>query len=79
MSGRKPTPEERRWVETWRWAGPELERIRRQELRAMTDARALVASNRVLALVGWLPRTPRRLATSGLIEQQALLRRRVSA
>jgi hypothetical protein len=78
MSKREPTPEERRWVETWRWAGPELERIRREELRAMSDARALIASNRVLAAVGWLPRTPRRSAASGLVEQQALLRRRAS-
>ncbi len=79
MKAREPTPEERRWVEHWRVVGPELARIRRQELRAMNAARALIASNRVLALVGWLPRTPRRRADSGLVEQQALLRSRVSA
>lgn len=27
----------RRWIETWRQAGPELEAIRRRELEAMTD------------------------------------------
>jgi len=28
----------RKWIETWRLAGPELEAIRRRELKALTDA-----------------------------------------
>ena len=39
------TPEQieigRRWVETWKRAGPELERIRRKELREMDGFRAI--------------------------------------
>jgi hypothetical protein len=27
----------KRWAETWKRAGPELERARREELRCMTD------------------------------------------
>ena len=75
MSARTPTPEERRWIKQWRLAGPALARIKRQELRAMTDAQALRASNRVLSLASYLPRSPRRRSTSGLIQQQALFRR----
>jgi hypothetical protein len=76
MSERRPTAEERRWVEQWRVTGPELARIRRQELRALTDARALVAANRLLSLVGVVYRNPARRTHSGLVEQQALLHRR---
>ncbi len=32
-----PTEQEKRWIEAWRTAGPELERIRREELRNLTD------------------------------------------
>jgi hypothetical protein len=57
----------RRWVETWNAAGPELERIRREELRHLDPARAIAllcgpADYRVA------PRAPK--PTSGLVEQQ---------
>jgi hypothetical protein len=61
----------RRWVRTWRDAGPRLEAIRRRELREL-DA---------FTAISWLcgpasydepPRAPK--PTSGLIEQQRLFR-----
>ena len=65
------TPEQiaaaRLWVQTWREAGPELERLRREELRRLDSQRAIAllcgsADYRVP------PRAPR--PTSGLVEQQ---------
>lgn len=57
----------RRWVEAWKLAGPDLERIRRQELRELDTYRAIEL------LCGTAdytkpPRAPR--LTSGLVEQQ---------
>jgi hypothetical protein len=65
------TPEQvalgRRWVQAWQTAGPELERLRREELRRLDSQRAIAllcgpADYRVA------PRAPR--PTSGLVEQQ---------
>jgi len=65
------TPEQitlgRRWVQAWNQAGPELERLRREELRRLDPQRAIAllcgpADYRVP------PRAPR--PTSGLVEQQ---------
>ena len=65
------TPEQialgKRWVQTWNEAGPELERIRREELRRLDPARA------ISLLCGPAdysvpPRAPK--PTSGLVEQQ---------
>ena len=62
----------RRWVKTWRDAGPRLEAIRRQELRELDTYTA----------ISWLcgpanyqeaPRAPK--PTSGLIEQQRLFQK----
>jgi hypothetical protein len=67
------TPEQieqgREWVAAWKRAGPELERVRREELRTL-DAYAAIA-----LLVGPAdytvePRAPR--PSSGLVEQQRL-------
>ena len=57
----------RRWVVTWSLAGPELERIRRKELRSLDSAQAIAllcgpADYRVA------PRAAN--PTSGLVEQQ---------
>ena len=64
-------PEEReqyrRYVEQWKEAGPELERIRRAELRAL-DTRASVKLMDALAEIGLRFGTPRE--TSGLVEMQ---------
>ncbi len=65
------TPEQvaagRRWVQTWREAGPELERIRRDELRRL-DARQAIALLCGPADYTRPPRAPK--PTSGLVEQQ---------
>jgi hypothetical protein len=61
----------RRWVETWRRSGPELERLRREELRSVDTQEA------VRQIFGSIPAdggAPARL-TSGLVEQQALFAR----
>lgn len=57
----------RRWIQAWKLAGPELEQIRRKELRQLDVLRAIQAlcfeANYRLP-----PRAPR--DTSGLVEQQ---------
>ncbi len=57
----------RRWVETWRRAGPELDEIRRREIEA-TDTREAIRQlfGSAAAFQDLPPRT-----TSGLVEQQA--------
>ncbi len=62
-------------MEQWRIAGPELERIRRQELRALTDDRALKAIHDLIELGDWSPVDGPRRERSGLVEQQALFQR----
>ncbi len=70
------TPEElalaKKWLETWKRAGPELERIRREEIRK-TDtptAVALLAGAFESARFMGLPQRP----SSGLVEQQRLFK-----
>jgi len=59
----------RRWVETWKRAGPELERIRMEEIRK-TDVRSFIdAMDDIIEYV--LRVFPPRLE-SGLVEQQRL-------
>lgn len=36
-----PTELEKQWIAAWRRAGPELERIRREELRQLDDSAGL--------------------------------------
>jgi len=57
----------RRWVETWRRAGPELDEIRCREIQA-TDTREAIRQllGSAAAFQDLPPRT-----TSGLVEQQA--------
>lgn len=70
------TPEQiaigRRWVNAWKDAAPELERLRRQELRQLNpyDAIALLCGP---ADYGVPPRAPK--PSSGLVEQQRVFRR----
>ena len=70
------SPEEvalgRRWVKAWQDAAPELERIRRQELRQL-DANHAIALLCGPANYREPPRAPK--PTSGLIEQQRLFRK----
>ncbi|CAN5688223.1 hypothetical protein BH24ACI5_BH24ACI5_11480 [soil metagenome] len=62
----------RRWVQAWKNAAPELERIRRQELRQL-DAYAAIALLCGPADYREAPRAPK--PTSGLIEQQRVLQK----
>jgi hypothetical protein len=62
----------RRWVQAWKTAGPELERIRRQELRTL-DTYATIALLCGPANYREAPRAPK--PTSGLIEQQRVFRK----
>ena len=57
----------RRWVETWRRAGPELDEIRRREIEAMDTAEAIRQLFGAMTVSRDLPRR----TTSGLVEQQA--------
>lgn len=72
----EPTPNERRWIEQWRSAGPALAEVRRRELAGLSNEAALAATHALLDLAARLPLDPRRLATSGLVTQQELLHRR---
>ena len=62
----------RAWVENWIRVGPELEAIRRRELRAMTYQQRIQAIHSVLQL-GTLLAKPR--TSSGLVEQQRLFQK----
>ena len=66
MPGSAVTPEIRRWVETWKRAGPELEAIRQQEVRDADNLKVIGllegAFNQALTL-------PMR-ETSGMVEMQ---------
>ena len=66
----------RRWVETWKQAGPELEAIRQREMKQVDIAEAV---RQLLGSASLLHRDPP-LRTSGLVEQQAwfaLLRKKL--
>lgn len=63
------------WLEQWRRATVELEEVRKRELRALTAEAALAAADNLLSLPAALMACPARRATSGLVEQQALLHR----
>jgi len=65
----QPSPDDslcRRWVETWRRAGEELERLRRTEIESI-DTREAV--RQIFGSDG--PALPAAPPTSGLVEQQA--------
>lgn len=57
----------KRWVETWKLAGADLERIRRRELLALDtyDTIALLCGPADYTCPPWAPRP-----NSGLVEQQ---------
>jgi len=65
------TPEQiaqaKKWVETWRLAGPELEKLRREELRVL-DVKKTIRLLCGPANYRVAPRAPK--PTTGLIEQQ---------
>jgi hypothetical protein len=70
----------KRWVDQWKITGPELERIKKRELRAMTEEEALRRVGAVMDARFAAPRQdPRRRDYSGLIEQQRIFTRLAAA
>lgn len=63
---------QREWLRQWNDAGPALAANRREELLRLSNERALAASEALLSLVTAASLSPRRLNSSGLVEQQAL-------
>ncbi|MGI8435321.1 MAG: hypothetical protein ACR2NX_00205 [Chthoniobacterales bacterium] len=62
----------RAWVENWKRVGPELEAIKRRELRAMTEEEGTRRALRLMeARLEPRWRAPERRAASGLIDQQS--------
>ena len=62
-------PDVRRWVETWKQAGPELEAIRRQEIRDADNLKSLEA---LAGLFNHATRTMPPRTDSGLVEMQRI-------
>jgi len=63
----------KRWVDQWKITGPELERIKKEELRAMTEEEAFESAQRLSSYMTdaiWID--PQRRDSVGLIEQQRL-------
>ena len=58
----------RRWVETWKRAGPELEAIRQREIREADNAQALLSLE---SAMNFALRSPAR-RSSGMVEMQRL-------
>ena len=69
---------QREWLRQWSDAGPALPANRREEILHLSDERALAASEALLSLVTTVTLSPTRRRWSGLVEQQALLHRRLS-
>ena len=66
------SPEElaltKRWVQTWQKAGPELDRMRREQLRQTDTVEAMQKLAGAFESASFLHQSR---ATSGLVEQQA--------
>ncbi len=67
----------RKWVETWKQAGPELERIKTHELRELDIQKSASMTHDLLLMadqaLGLNPRPPR--PDSGMVEQQRIFRK----
>jgi hypothetical protein len=61
------------WLQQWQSAAVELPLIHAKELRSLSDAEALSASDALLMLPGQVP--AERWTSSGLVEQQRLFSR----
>jgi hypothetical protein len=68
--------DQKEWMSQWRRAAAALEQQRRDELRSLSEREALVASETLLSLFPLVTLDPDRFASSGLVQQQALLHRR---
>ncbi|MGI9115122.1 MAG: hypothetical protein DLM52_13410 [Chthoniobacterales bacterium] len=63
----------RYWVENWKRVGPELERIKRQELRALSDEEGTKRALRVMSARSRHACAAAKLrSSSGLVEQQRI-------
>jgi len=64
--------EAKEYVERWRKAGPELEKVRREELRSLNNQNNSKLIDSLLEIGSiW----PQKRPTSGLVEQQRLFQR----
>ena len=66
---------QKRWLAQWNGATAALDQQRRDDLRRLTAAQALRASETLLSLAVTCAPVPHRQSHSGLVEQQALLSR----
>jgi hypothetical protein len=62
----------REWVAAWKRAAPELERLRREEIRRTNTAEAIAQLSDAFE---WAMRTLPPRPSSGLVEQQAIFQR----
>ena len=66
----------RRWVETWKQAGPELDRVKEDELRQRSDQDFAKDTHEVLQMADhWLQLNPGFERHSGMVEQQRIFRK----
>jgi hypothetical protein len=66
---------QKRWLAQWTGATAALDEQRRDELRRLTPAQALTASETLLSLALTCAPAPHRRTHSGLVDQQARLSR----
>jgi len=64
--------EQRAWMNQWREAEKYLRKAKREELRAMTDEDAVAAFNALDMPLDLVWRSPERVNSEGLIEQQRI-------
>ncbi len=70
------TPEEQKqWMAQWREAEKALLEVKREELRALTDADALASFNALDMPPAMIYRSPEREQSLGFVEQQRLFRK----
>jgi hypothetical protein len=71
---RTGTEQARAWARQWSAAAVALAQQRELELRSLTPAQALAASDALLQLAEPARLSPQRWISSGLVEEQAILR-----
>ena len=70
------TPEEQQaWMKQWRAAAVALRKVKREELRAMTDEDAVAAFNALDLPPHDFARAADRMNSSGLLEQQRIFQK----
>jgi hypothetical protein len=71
--------DQRRWIAQWTAARSALRAQRAAELAALSDEQALAAADALLSIGQLADMAPARRTSSGLVQQQALLHRRVAS